>query len=149
AHRRRPPGPFQFFIWDGERTLEGVNDNTLSFDDDESPPRLFHKLRANSEFRRLFAERVKRHLTGDGALTPDAAAQRYRSWADRIDAAVVAESARWGDYRRDVHRYKTGPYELYTRNEHWRPEVDRLLKEYFPKRTEAVQKIFREARLGP
>jgi len=62
---------------------------------------------------------------------------------------VIAESARWGDYRRDAHPYKTGPYELYTRDDHWRPEIDRLLKEYFPKRTEAVIKQFRETRLYP
>ena len=102
-----------------------------------------------SEFRKLFAERARLHLTGDGALTPTAAAQRYRRWSDVLDAAVVAESARWGDYRRDVHPYKTGPYELYTREEHWRPEVKRLLENYFPRRTEAVLKQFREAGLGP
>ena len=27
-----------------------------------------------------------------------------------FDSAIVAESARWGDYRRDVHRYKVEPY---------------------------------------
>lgn len=45
---------------------------------------------------------------------------------------MLAESARWGDYRRDVHPYKEGPYELYTRDTHWRPETQRLLQEYFP-----------------
>jgi hypothetical protein len=119
----------------------------MSFDDDQSPPRLFHKLRENAEFRRMFAERAQQHLTHGGALTPENAAERYRKWA--IDSAVVAESARWGDYRRDVHQYKTGPYELYTRNDHWRPEIDRLLKEYFPKRTEIVLKQFREIGLYP
>ena len=47
----------------------------------------------------------------------------------------MAESARWGDYRRDAHSYKEGPYELYTRDGHWRPEVKRLLTEFFPGRT--------------
>ena len=55
-----------------------------------------------------------------------------------IENAVVAESARWGDYRREVHPYKTPPYELYTRDDHWRPEVKRLLTDYFPKRTSVV-----------
>jgi len=58
---------------------------------------------------------------------------------------MVAESARWGDYRRDVHPYKQPPYELYTRDQHWRPEVKRLLEEYFPKRSgkvlEQLQKV--------
>ena len=149
ARRRNPPGKYQFFVWDGERTLEGVDANTMAFDDDQSPPRLFHKLRENAEFRRMFAERAQQSLTNGGALTPENAAERFRKWAKQIDSAVVAESARWGDYRRDVHQYKTGPYELYTRNDHWRPEIDRLLKEYFPKRTEILLKQFREMGLYP
>jgi len=147
ARRRSPPGKFQFFVWDGERTLEKVDDNTISFDDDESPARLFQKLRANPEFRREFGEHVKRHLSNGGCLTPEPAAERFRRWSTNIDQAVIAESARWGDYRRDVHRYKTEPYELYTRNEHWRPEVKRLLGEYFPQRTAVAVKQFREAGL--
>src|SRR5205085_1996267 len=132
ARRRNPPGKYQFFIWDGERTLEGLDDNSMAFDDDQSPPRLFQKLRRNAEFRRLFAGRARQHLTNGRALTPEKAAERYQKWVKEIDSALIAESARWGGYRRDVHPYKTGPYELYTRNEHWRPEIHRLLEEYFP-----------------
>jgi hypothetical protein len=94
ARRRHPPGPFHFFAWDGERTIERVEDNTLRSDDDQSPTRLFQKLRQNVQFRRQFAERAQRHLTGNGALTPVAAAARFQKWADRLDAAIVAESAR-------------------------------------------------------
>jgi hypothetical protein len=147
ARRRHPPGRFQFFIWDGERTLEDLTANSMAFDDDQSPPRLFQKLRVNDEFRRLFAAQARHHLTGDGALTPTKAAERYQQWVRQIDSAVVAESARWGDYRRDKHPYKIGPYELYTRNEHWRPEIHRLLNDYFPKRTEVVIKQFSDAGL--
>jgi hypothetical protein len=135
ARQRKADGRFYFFVWDGERTLEKLDDNTIAFDDDQSPARLFQKLRANPEFRKLFARRARSHCLGDGALSPAAAAKRFRSWADNIDLAVIAESARWGDYRRDVHPYKTGPYELYTRDKHWRPEIDRLLSDYFPRRT--------------
>jgi hypothetical protein len=149
ARRRIPPGQYRFFVWDGERTLENIDANSMGFDDDESPPRLFHKLRENAEFRRVFAARARQHLTNGGALTPDNAAERYRKWAKEIESAVVAESARWGDYRRDAHPYKMGPYELYTRDDHWRREIDRLLKEYFPKRTEVVLRLFREAGLYP
>jgi len=149
ARRRRPSGQFHFFVWDGERTIERVEDNILAFDDDQSPARLFQKLRENAEFRRQFAERVQRHFSGNGVLTPTAAAARFRKWADQLDTAIVAESARWGDYRRDVHPYKVGPYALYTRDDHWRPEVQRLLKGYFPKRTAAVLQQFRAAGLIP
>jgi hypothetical protein len=147
GRRRSPPAKFQFFIWDGERTLERVEDNTINFDDDQSPPRLFQKLRANTEFRVQFAEQARRHLTDHGALTPARAADRFRLWATNIEDAVVCESARWGDYRRNVHPYKTGPYEIYTRNEHWRPEIDRLLRDYFPKRTSVLIEQFRESGL--
>ncbi len=140
---------FHFFIWDGERTLEEVEANTLAFDDDESPPRLFQKLRENAEFRLQFADRVHRHLSSDGALTPAAAAERFRAWTGRLDKPIVAESARWGDYRRDVHAYKVGPYVLYTRDGHWRPETERLLKQYFPQRTAILLQQFRQAGLYP
>ncbi len=147
ARRRRPAGPFQFFVWDGERTLEAVTDNSMAADDDLSPTRLFHRLRLNAAFRHEFGQRARRHLSAGGALSPHAAAERYRRLASQIEQAVIAESARWGDYRRDVHRYKEGPYELYTRDDHWRPEVQRLLKDYFPRRSEAVLDQFRKADL--
>ena len=137
GRRRDPPGRYQFFVWDGERTLEQVNDDRMDFDDDQSPSRLFQKLKENGEFRALFVERVRRHCLGNGALTPQRAAERFRKLADTLDLAIVAESARWGSYRNDFHRYKEGPYERYTRNEHWRPEIVRLLGDYFPQRTGA------------
>ncbi len=138
ARRHTPPGKFRFFIWDAERTLESLSDNTLDFTDDQSPPGIFHRLIQNPEFRTLFAERAKRHLQSNGALTPKRCAERYKKWSDQLDLAIIAESARWGGYRRDIHPYKEGPYELYTRDTHWRPEVDRLLNNYFPKRTAVV-----------
>ena len=149
ARRRSADGKFVFFVWDGERTLEDVQANVLKFDDDFSPPRLFHKLIENDAFRRLFADHAQRHLNGDGVLTPKPAAERFQRWSALLDKAIVAESARWGDYRRDAHPYKTGPYELYTRDDHWRPEIQRLLKDYFPKRTAAFLKQLREAGLLP
>ena len=148
ARRRQPAGPFTFFIWDGERTLEGTEANVLPFDDDLSPPRLFHRLRENAAFRARFAERARQHLATH--LAPEHAAQRLRALAATIDSAILAESARWGDYRRDAHPYKTGPYELYTRNHHWRPEIQQMLTEYFPKRTSAFARQLRDAQLlGP
>lgn len=147
ARRRQPPGPFRFFVWDGERTLEKAEDDIVEYDAADSPPRLFQRLRGSPEFRRLFAERARLHLTGDGVLTPARAAARFQSLVRDVDAAMVAESARWGDYRRDAHRYKVGPYELYTRNEHWRPETGRLIEDYFPRRTPRLIEQLRRAGL--
>jgi len=149
ARRRSPPGPFRFFVWDAERTLENAEDNVLAYDAENSPPRLFQRLRHNPLFRKIFAERAHLHLQGNGVLTPQAASARFRRLAHEIEWAVIAESARWGDYRRDVHPYKVGPYELYTRDKHWRPEIQRLLESYFPQRTAIVIQQLKDAGLFP
>jgi hypothetical protein len=148
GRRRDPPGRYQFIVWDGERTLEQVTDDRMDFDDDQSPSRLFHKLEESEEFRALLVERIRRHCHGEGALTPQRAADRFRKLADNLDLAIVAESARWGSYRNDFHRYKEGPYERYTRDEHWRPEIQRLLNIYFPQRTEVFLQILERRGLG-
>lgn len=135
ARPRKDGGTFRFFVWDAERTLEETADNTIMFDDDQSPARIFHGLRQGEEFRRRFGERARRHLAG--ALAPERAAARYRELARQIGLAVICESARWGDYRRDAHRYKEGPYELCT-PKLWQNEVSRLLHGYFPARTAAL-----------
>ena len=83
-----------------------------------------------------------------GRFTPEPAAARYAALARSVEKAIVAESARWGDYRRDAHPYREGPYELYTRDDHWAPEVRRLLETYFPKRATEVLRQFREAGLA-
>ena len=149
ARQRSATGRFVFFVWDGERTLEKTTDNRLAVDDDFCPTRLWQKLRACPEFRELFARQARGHLTGAGVLTPAPVAHRFRQLSDALDPAIVAESARWGDYRRDVHPYKEAPYELYTRDEHWRPEVQRLLGDYFPKRTPIFIEQLQAAKLYP
>ena len=138
ARRREPAGLWRFLVWDGERTLEEVTDWRITDDDDQSPMRLFQRLRTWPEFRKEFGERARKHLGPGGALSPERASERYRALADRLAPAMAGEAARWGDYRRSIHRYKEGPYETYTVAGHWRPEVERLLKEYFPKRTVVV-----------
>ncbi|MBL9166909.1 MAG: CotH kinase family protein [Verrucomicrobiales bacterium] len=146
---RRPDGKFVFVVWDGERTLEKVGDSTLAYDDDQSPARIFQKLRENPEFVKLLARRA-REICGDGgALSPQTSADRYKRLAASVEDALILESARWGDYRRDVHSYKTGPYELYTVDQHWKPEVQRLLNDYFPQRAGVFLKQLEEAALLP
>ncbi len=147
GRRIHPQGPFQFLIWDSERSLEAVDANILAADDDQSPTRLFQALRRNPTFRSTFARIARRHLEPGGALAPEATTRRYARLADELRPAMVAESARWGDYRRDVHPYREGPYELYTVDDHWEPEVDRLLHHYFPARTREVIRQLSEAGL--
>jgi hypothetical protein len=63
----------------------------------------------------------------------------------------VAESVRWGDYRRDVHPLNDGQAKpaLYTRESHWLREIERVANSYFPKRNGIVLSQLRAARLYP
>jgi len=146
---RIPGGKFQFLVWDAERILNDPYINTMGSDDDESPMRLFHKLSENAGFRSFFAERARRLLLGNGPLSPEAAETRFRALTTLIEKALPAESARWGTYRKEVHQYKTGPFENYTPNEHWQPEVNRILTDFFSRRREILLDQFRERGLFP
>jgi hypothetical protein len=149
AVRHRSPGAgYKFISWDAERILEGVNVNRSTVSGSNNPGELYNRLRANAEFRLLFADRLHRHLFNDGALTPAAAAARYRGIADPIEWSVIGESARWGDYRRDVH-VRNPPAYLFTYLDHWLPERDRILGSYFPQRTSILLNQFRAIGLYP
>lgn len=149
ARRRDPAAKYRFFTWDAEASMETVSLNVTGANRAHSPADFFHRLRQNSEFRLLVADRVQKHFFHDGALAPEVAGARYQALANTIDLAVIAESARWGDYRRDVNPILVGPYELYTRDTHWRVEQDRLLRTYFPRRTGIVLNQLRALNLYP
>lgn len=141
GRKRVPVAGYKFFSWDAEKTLGAVSEDVVNQLMPNSPTEIFHALTENEEFRTLFADRVYYHTRSGGALDPGVAGQRYQQLSDLIFDAVIAESARWGDYRRDVHEFENGPYELYTRNNQWLTERQRLLESYFPHRTEeAVDK---------
>jgi hypothetical protein len=95
----------------------------------EDPFRLAEALRGNAEFRAAFAARAQKHLSGEGALTSKACADRWMKRAAEINLAILAESARGGGYRREAP---------YTRDVEWLREQRRLLEEYFPQRTAVV-----------
>jgi len=143
SRRRDPPGPWRFQVWDGERTLEGVDDDRIEGDEDESPMRLFQRLRGYAAFQQSFRNRAHLHLTGQGALAPQVAGERYRQLAQQLEPAIFAEAARWGYYRQAVHPFRLGPFERYNRDDYWKPEVHRLLEQYFPHRAEALSRQLR------
>ncbi len=66
-----------------------------------------------------------------------------------MDKPIAAESARWGDYRRDVHQYQDGLYVLYTRENQWLAENTRLVNIYFPGRPATLLTQLRAAGLYP
>jgi len=103
---------------DGEQILQEVTDDTVN-DPGEVPFHFAQELRGNPEFRLAFADRVQKHFFNDGALTPAATAARWKRRADEVDLAIIAESARWGYYRRNPP---------FTRDADWLTEQQRLLK---------------------
>ena len=139
--------PWHFYSWDGEHVLENTYQTGTRPSSD--PTGLFSSLDDIEEFRVRFGDRVHKHLFNGGALTPEMNAQRWIKRADEIDLAVIAESARWGDYRRDMHSYSSGPYYLYTKNDYWLPEKRRLLDQYFPYRTNHMINQYRNLGLYP
>jgi hypothetical protein len=147
AIRRREPGAgWMFFCWDSERSMEGLHNNRTNVSADAA--RFYAELRNNAEFRLLFADHVQRHLFNDGALTPEKTINRFIETAAIVEAAVIAESARWGSYRRDKH-CRGAPCVLYTHTDHWMPEFDRIVNNYLPQRTGIVINQFRNAGLYP
>ena len=60
---------------------------------------------------------------------PKAATARWMKRAAEVDRAIIAESARWGGFRRDPP---------FTRDQEWLAEQRRLVENYFPRRTAIV-----------
>jgi hypothetical protein len=149
VRKREAGGTFEFLVWDAEYVLHDPTTNMTGVDDSASPGQLFDALRNNAEFRLKFADRAHHFMFNEGLLTPAASTDRYLALVNQIDDAIVAESARWGDYRRDVHPFLQGPYELQTRDNRWFIEQDRLIEDYFPVRTTNVINQYIAAGLYP
>ncbi|MBN2272523.1 MAG: chitobiase/beta-hexosaminidase C-terminal domain-containing protein, partial [Sedimentisphaerales bacterium] len=137
--------PWRIFPWDTERILEGAGDNVVGANNSGKPSRLFHNLRNCDEFKLLFADRLHNHFFNNGAMTPENTAARWMKRAAELDLPIICESARWGDYRRDVHSYSNGPYELYTKKDFWLPEQSRLIGSYFPVRSTNVFNTYKNS----
>jgi hypothetical protein len=138
---------WRFYPWDAEHVLENRQQTGTRPASDATG--MWQPLSQIEEFRIRFGDHVHKHLFNDGALTAERNAERWMKRANEIDLAVIAESARWGDFRRDVHRYSSGPYYLYTKNEYWIPEKERLLSDYFPRRNAVALQMFRSMGLYP
>jgi hypothetical protein len=151
-NRINPGKGFKFISWDAEHILEDVSRNRLQElgenPNNNCPSELFQRLRQNAEFRRLVADRVQFLCFNGGILTPESAAQRWMERAREIDLPIIAESARWGDYRRDVHQYQSGPFDLYTKK-YWLDEQSFIMNDYFPDRTTVFIDQLKQASLFP
>ncbi|MEM7114978.1 MAG: lamin tail domain-containing protein [Chloroflexota bacterium] len=138
ARNRVSGGGFKFFAWDSELALKDEERDITAQNLAGTPADLFHRLLVNDDFQSLYADRIYEHLYNDGALAASETTPRFIGLTDTVYEPIVAESARWGDYRRDVYQRPDkgdqSPYELYTRDEHWVAQRDKMLDEYFPVR---------------
>lgn len=132
--RRDGEEGFRFFIWDAEHTLldPGV-DRTGPFPAGErfessNPQWVWQHCLENEEFRVLALDRIQRRFRG--VLSVPALQRRFRHWTERIESAVVAESARWGDAANPDQPPRT--------REHWREEVRRIHDDFIPRRHAVV-----------
>lgn len=143
VYNRNNPDGFKFFRHDAEHSmydysiagisLPNVTDRTGPYPAgsrfEKSNPQWIHQqLVENANYRKRFADRVSKYFYNDGILTLDNMLELVNSRKNKIDMAIIAESARWGDSK------VSNPY---TKN-HWDNAVNYLLNDYLPERSTVV-----------
>lgn len=150
AARQRGPEStgFKFFAWDQEISINSTVRQSSSWgtvwaeaDVADTPTFAYARCRANAEFRQLFADRVQLHLFNTGALSISNNLRRWDARMSEVDRAVVAESARWGDYRR--------PEKPYTREVEWLSSNAWMRAVFFPSNHIVALRRFSNAGLYP
>ncbi len=110
AARRRGPDSegWYFFAWDQEISNDNlVRDRSHIFPAQPfesvnaagSPAFVYDRIRRNATFQQKFRDRVHELFFNGGPMSPAANRARWGRRQNEIDKAIVAESARWGDYR--------------------------------------------------
>ena len=129
---------FRFLCWDSEIVFDNVYENVLSKNNGRQyPTGIFQHLLNNDTFARQYVRRAKQLLADDGLLGEASVVALWDSLYNTISTALYDEAARWGDYRRDVHRWQSAGH-LYTVDDYYQAERERLLTEYFPFRSDWV-----------
>jgi hypothetical protein len=146
AMRRRTPDStgFKFLAWDQELAINSLvkqhTDTGQRYAEvNQAHASIYARCRANAGFRQLFAERVQRHLFNQGALSVSNNIARYARRVQEIDQAIVAESARWGDFYR--------PAQPYLREVEWQGTNQWMREVFFPSNHFIALKRFRDAKL--
>ncbi len=129
---------FRFLCWDSELILDNPVENVLNKNNGSSSPTgIFQNLLKNEQFARRYLKRAQVVLAEDGLLGEASAVEVFDSLYNTIALGLYDEAARWGDYRRDVHPYQTQG-KLYTVDDTYQTERNRLLTQYFPMRSAQV-----------
>jgi hypothetical protein len=106
-------GKFRFALWDAEIALglfDPVNSNTFNnpeaLDNSSEIATLFKRLKANREFKLLFADRIQKHFFHGGALTDANILSRYESLRQTVSGVIpiMADhiSNHWVPQRREI-----------------------------------------------
>jgi len=143
---------FKFFAWDQEISINSLikqhtawvplRGGTPLYAEERwsnTPAEIYSHCRANADFRKLFAERVQKHLFENGALSVSNNVRRWKFLATQIEPALTAESARWGDAFR--------PEKPYGRDD-WLKINEWECNTFFPSNHFIALKRFRDAKLA-
>ena len=142
--RVSPPGKYMFFCHDAERAGFNTGSGNISINvttkNTVSGPTSIHTdLLKIPAYAIRFADRTRLHLFNEGALTPENSANLWKKRADGIRLALKAESARWGDFRREP------PLNL----NDWERSLKREYEQWFPFRTPVTISQLRARGLYP
>ena len=158
--------PFHYFTWDTEFAISpnnagvnsspsplsnALNTNVTGKNNNNGPTGVHQDLTGNADYRLRFADRAHAALFNGGPMSPTGATAIWRTRSDLMDIAIVAESARWGDFRRDVDagRWTPADFDLYTRDDHYLPDQQWIIDTYFPQRRDIVLAQLRSRNLYP
>gem|GEM_PF-939303 len=135
---------WHFFMHDAEHSLGAYNHNATEervgplpvMADNEyyslayfNPGWIHQALMSNSQYLAAFQYRAWKHLKSEnGVLTPAAARARWDNRKAQIEAALLAESARWGDTFVEPPRGAAD----------WQNEVSWVENNWFPNRSDRV-----------
>jgi len=144
---------WKFYTWDFENTLGnnlgrsplGKNALNNNFSGSNNAGDAHTSLKTNPEYALEFADHVHRHLFNGGVLTPESLIPRYAELAAKVEQAMVAESARWGDHN---HNTPLTQYDWYDADQSHAGR-DWILNYYLPQRTAVVLGQFQAAGLYP
>lgn len=97
---RNPSGRLNYFVWDAEQVwFDGARMYLGKSTPHHKMRPLFLALMKNPDFKMEFADRLYKNLFHDGPLSDANAQARWLKINEPIEAAIVGESARWGDVR--------------------------------------------------
>ncbi|MGJ8697569.1 MAG: lamin tail domain-containing protein [Verrucomicrobiaceae bacterium] len=157
--------PFHVIPWDTEFAISpnrtdpayldianALNIDRTGLNGNNRPTGIHQDLSQNAEYRLRFADRAHHAFFNNGPLSPTGATAIWRQRSDDMGLAIVAESARWGDYRRDVQAaggWSSSDFDLYTRDDHYYPIQDYITGTYLQQRPDIYLDQLRARNLYP